>query len=144
MYVLDSSVWVSHFVVADVFHELSAGFVNSLVKQRPQLASPSLLLPELGGAVSRRSGNSRLADSIVALVQNLPYIHLVPLDERLAQNSASLAVRLELKGADAVYLALAQDVDVPLVTWDDEMLKRGSLVHTVHQPSDLFSGSVSP
>ena len=34
-----------------------------------------------------------------------------------------LAIRLRLRGADAVYVALAEQLGIPIVTWDGEMLK---------------------
>ena len=49
----------------------------------------------------------------------------------LAEPSASRQTRL-LRGADSVYVAVAEAYDAILVTWDVEMLERGSeLVKTM-------------
>jgi len=46
---------------------------------------------------------------------------------------------LPLKGSDAVYVALAQGLDVPLVTRDREQLARGSAVIQTITPEEMES-----
>ncbi|MCC6190190.1 MAG: hypothetical protein IT318_14255 [Anaerolineales bacterium] len=58
-------------------------------------------------------------------------------DRRLGKAAAQLAGSAGLRGADAVYAALAQHLAVPLVTWDQEIGQRlgaGLTVVTPPQP----------
>ena len=48
--------------------------------------------------------------------------------------AAQVAVDLHLRGADAVYVATAQRLSVPLVTWDREQLDRSSVVIEAYEP----------
>jgi len=48
----------------------------------------------------------------------------VPLDQTLAQRAAEIAIENRLRGADAVYAAVAEDFDAVLVSWDEEMRER--------------------
>lgn len=136
MYVVDASVWVGRFVPADVHYQLSRSWLGSRVGQGEVIVAPALLLPELAGAVARRTGSSDLAAGAVALVQRLPNVRLVPLDPALARLSAALAAELYLRGADAVYAALAQRLGLPLVTWDQEQQRRAVPDVTVLMPGD--------
>ena len=44
----------------------------------------------------------------------------VPLDQTLAQRAAEIAIENRLRGADAVYAAVAEDFDAVLISWDEE------------------------
>jgi predicted nucleic acid-binding protein len=46
------------------------------------------------------------------------------------------AVRLLLRGTDAVYVALAQQLKMPLVTWDLEQHDRSQSVITALTPEE--------
>jgi predicted nucleic acid-binding protein len=56
-------------------------------------------------------------------------------DESLAREAAELAARLRLRGADAVYVAVARKLDLPLVTWDAEQRERGGAAIVVRTPA---------
>ena len=89
--------------------------------------------------MARRTGSSDLANRVVALVQRLPNMRLVPVDPTLAQLSATLASQLHLRGADAVYAALAQRLGVPLLTWDQEQQGRARPRVRVLTPAEALS-----
>ena len=48
----------------------------------------------------------------------------ISLDLPLALRAAEIAIENRLRGADAVYVAVASDYDAILVSWDEEMLER--------------------
>ncbi len=56
----------------------------------------------------------------------LPVLHLVTLHRQLGISAAQLAADLHLRGADAVYVAIAEALSLPLVTWDREQLTRAA------------------
>jgi predicted nucleic acid-binding protein len=55
-------------------------------------------------------------------------------DHRLGRASAELAVRLRLRGADAVYVAVAAHLKIPLVTLDTEQRERAKGLIEVKTP----------
>jgi predicted nucleic acid-binding protein len=55
-------------------------------------------------------------------------------DHDLAQAAARLAADHALRGADAVYMALALELSLPLITLDNEQLTRSSGVITASKP----------
>jgi predicted nucleic acid-binding protein len=95
-----------------------------------------LLLPEIAGAVARRTGAPRLAQRAVEAVLRLPALRLVVVDDVLARRAAILAGRLRLRGADAVYIATAATLRQPLVTWDAEQRDQAARVIQVMVPEE--------
>ena len=57
------------------------------------------------------------------------------MDEYLARLSTRVAATLFLRGADAVYVAVAKRLNIPLVTWDKEQLTRGSPIIETLSPA---------
>ncbi len=56
--------------------------------------------------------------------ENLPGLRLVEMDNRLMSDAACLAAELGLGGTDSVYVALANQPDLPLVTFDADHRER--------------------
>jgi predicted nucleic acid-binding protein len=59
-------------------------------------------------------------------MKRLPVLRLLAVDDTLAEASARLAADLGLRGADAVYVALAARLSARLVTWDREQSRRSA------------------
>ena len=124
MYVVDASVWVGRFVPIDEHFLPSHEWLNKQIGLNQVLVSPSILLAEVGGAIARRTGNHRVAAQSVDSLAQLPNMSLVSIDAVLANLSAQIAVNGSLRGADSIYVALAHQLNLPLVTWDREQRDR--------------------
>ena len=126
--VVDASVWVARLVSQDVFYGPVKEWMSARVADDDQFLAPSLLLAEIGGAISRRTTPS-LALKAIEQVQNLPGLQLVEMDHSLLLESAQLAAKLGLRGADLTYVAVAARLDLPLATLDvDQAAKAGKRV----------------
>jgi predicted nucleic acid-binding protein len=53
--------------------------------------------------------------------------------------AAEIAIRQRLRGADAVYIAVAERMESTLVSWDQEMLERGQAIVTTARPDNLLA-----
>jgi predicted nucleic acid-binding protein len=132
--VVDASVWVSWAVSQDVHHQTSSCWLERSAAAGKFLVAPVLLLVEVAAAISRRTGEPRLAHLAVANLLRVPGLRLVPVDHRLGQEAARLAADLGLRGADAVYVAMARGLNIPLVTWDRDQQERAGKVIVVRTP----------
>ncbi len=132
--VIDASVWVSRLVPSDVHHSISRVWLESRAAAGDQFVAPTLALSEIAGAIARRTGRPRSAHDAVAVIARIPALRLVPVDRRLAQLAARLAADHSLRGVDAIYVALASVLSLPLVTLDQEQLTRAASIITAQQP----------
>jgi predicted nucleic acid-binding protein len=132
--VADASVWISYFHAPDALHAPTRAWFGAWLVQRNRVIAPALLLPEVGGGIARRSGQAVLGHRAVTMLRTRARIDIVDLDRALAEDAARLAVALGIRGADAVYVALAQRLSLPLVTWDQEQLTRGAAVVQTRTP----------
>jgi predicted nucleic acid-binding protein len=69
-----------------------------------------------------------------AIIEDFPCINLIPLDLALARKAAQIAITYKLRGADAVYVAVAEAFDATLISWDQEMLSRSASAVTTMTP----------
>jgi predicted nucleic acid-binding protein len=132
--IVDASVVVSHLVPHEAGHEASRRWLARHVVAGGLVIAPVLLLPQVAGAIARRTGNPRLARRAIDAVLRLPALRLLDLDETLARAAAAVAARLRARGADAVYIAAAAHLRLPLVTWDAEQRDRAAGIVEVLAP----------
>ncbi len=141
MYVVDASVWVSRFLPSDGFHQLSLRWLEGRAASGEIMVAPSLLLVEVAGAVARRTGNPQVGINAVRLVQNLPNSRLVPMNPPLVRLSIQRAASGRLRGADALYVALAHRLGLPLVTWDRQQRGQHGNGIIVLTPQEALTGT---
>lgn len=134
MTVVDASVWVSRLVPQDVHHAASRDWIEREMTGGRFVVAPALLLAEVAGAIARRTGQPQLASRAVERLEHLAGLRLVSVDAPLARSAARLAADLSLRGADAVYVAAARHLDLPLVTWDREQRERAGTLIEVRTP----------
>ena len=138
MYTIDASVHVSALSPAEASSTTSQAFLALIQRQQTSLFCPTLLLVEVAAAVGRAIGNADRAIELAIALRGWPNQTLVPLDEALAEHAVALSANTRLRGADAVYAAVAQQYGTTLVTLDRRQLERlPPLVRTVH-PGDAL------
>jgi predicted nucleic acid-binding protein len=133
--IVDASVWVAIFRDNDIHHGSSVSFLHAAVTTQQDLHVPNLALAEIASVFARQTGKARLATRTVHAVLALPRVQRHPLSDAPADRAASLAARCKLRGADAVYVALAEALDQPLITLDQEILDRSARVIGISTPS---------
>jgi predicted nucleic acid-binding protein len=121
---IDASVFVSAVRAEELYHTISRNFLRHLAEQGWHILCPTLLLPECAAAIARPTGNTELVNEAGSLIESLPGLHMVALELGLARRAAQIAILHRLRGADAVYAAVAEAFNATLITWDAEMLAR--------------------
>jgi predicted nucleic acid-binding protein len=139
MIVVDASVVVSVFVPQDVHHVESRQWFGDWVSDGQLIVAPHLMLAEVAGAIARRLGEPELGHQAVTYLRAVPELEIVDAIGPIAETSIAIADELRLRGADALYIAAAHHLGVPLVTWDREQHERAFQFVPVRCPSDLES-----
>ena len=133
--VVDASVWVSRLVESDEFHVPVKNWMNAQLEQDTTFVSPSLLLAEVGGVISRVTGKPELGLNAIQKIENLPDVRIVDMDKTLMDNASRTAAKYGVRGADSVYIAVASTLNIPLVTFDvDQRAKASKLVDVIEIP----------
>lgn len=134
MAVLDASVYVALLRASEPAYARCWDWVRLTRESGERLHAPALLLPEVAAAISRGSQKPLLARRVADLLSRSALIELVGVSSDLAGRAASIAADHRLRGSDAVYVALAEELSQPLVTLDRQQLERGSAVVTAREP----------
>lgn len=138
MIVVDTSVWVGTLIERDVHFAESAAWLDFCILRGVNIHFPSLVVPELAGVLAR-SGMlpSETAGEISKIVRHST-IRLHSLDLTNSLLAARVSAMTGLKGADAVFVALAAWLDLPLVTWDRQQRERGAAFCRTMTPAEAM------
>jgi len=86
--------------------------------------SPTLLLVEVAAAAARTLDDAPAARALARAVRELPAQTWVELGTELAEEAGELGAQHRLRGADAIYCAVARRHDAVLVSLDRQQLER--------------------
>jgi predicted nucleic acid-binding protein len=139
MTVLDASTWISHLVWEDEHHQETQAWLRSRPLTPEQFAAPSLLLVEVAGAVARRSGRPDTALRLVARLNATVALRLYPFDETRRDEYVRLAATLRMRAPDVLYVALALELGVPLISWDRQQRERAAPLVDVMTPAEALA-----
>jgi predicted nucleic acid-binding protein len=105
---------------------------------------PNLALAEVAGAISRTRNDPVRAEAFATTLGRLPNVTVVALDVALGHQARALAAQYDLRGADAVYAAVAQQAGCTLISLDHEHLTRLGSIVMVCTPAAVLAELISP
>lgn len=144
MYTIDASVWVNGFDRREPGHENSRQLLDLLGTQSAPIVVPNLVLVEVAAAISRTRQSPDQAYAFAIALNNLPNVTVVPLDDMIVHQALTLAAQHGLRGADAVYAAVAVQAGCTLITLDNEQHTRLVGVVKTYTPADLLVNPTFP
>jgi predicted nucleic acid-binding protein len=140
-YTVDASVHINALNAREQGSQESQAFLARVEDERLEAICPTLLVAEAAAALSRALGDPEQGLAFARAIRDLPNLRLVPLDEALADLAADLAARHRLRGADAVYAAVAVRHGAVLVTNDRQQLERLAGLLPVARPAQAIVDS---
>ncbi len=146
MFTIDASVWVNADSPSEPGHAASRSLLDALARARTPVVVPTLLPVEFAGVISRTRGQPELARAMAEAMLGLDFVRWIALDAQTARGALELAAARRLRGADAVYAAVAAAHGCVLVTLDQEQLTRLPPAVRTMTPEDALAmlGSVRP
>ena len=127
--VVDANVLVASFLQSDKFHQSARMYVQGLQSGEHVFHVPMFVMVEVVSAIWRRTQKQGMAfvtrtrrslqgwESSGRLV---PYL----LDERRMDLAMDAAIKYRLSGADSIVSSLADELDMPFVTFDSILQRR--------------------
>ncbi|MGH8751561.1 MAG: type II toxin-antitoxin system VapC family toxin [Burkholderiales bacterium] len=134
--IVDACVWLAAYLEREPRHTECAVFLRMTHEQGRGLAAPSLLLAEIAGALARQTRNPESVMFTLKAIETNPRLIIHPVTVELAQRAAAIAGACFLRGADAVYVALASQTRSVLITIDEEIIERAQKVAKILTPRD--------
>ena len=122
--VIDASVWISNIWSHDANHTAAQYWMEQHLNSGGSLISPVILAVEIAATVARVTQNPVAASHALSQLRSFSQLQLVPLDPTLVDDATRAAMNFGIRGADSFYVALAQQLAIPLVTFDHEQLTR--------------------
>ena len=133
MTVVDASVLVAYYYQDDTGHDAARDWFRARPRDRTSLRAPAIVLSEVSGAIARRAGRD-MGVLVQTQLMQPGFLDVHPIGPVLASRASGIAVRLRLKGCDAIYVALAEELGEELITLDAEQIRRGGQVVRVARP----------
>jgi predicted nucleic acid-binding protein len=123
---LDSSVLVSAFVEGDKFRPTALKVMKKVFLGEYHVTTSAIVPIEVCGAISRRAGADKAASVKRQLDkwENMNFINYIELDGKRRQEATELAVKLQLRGMDAIIVQAAKEKKTTLITFDDELAEK--------------------
>jgi predicted nucleic acid-binding protein len=139
MFTIDASVHLNALNPTEPGSADSQAFPERLHHDPRPIFSPTLLLVEVAGAVARGLDDVGQGIAMAHALRDVTRQVWVPLDGDLAEDALRLAAEHRLRGADAVYAAVARRCRTLLVTRDSQQTKRLPPVVPVSSPEEAFT-----
>lgn len=133
--VVDASLLTSWFLMQDVNYTKSDVWFSHYLAADGIVSIPEFALVELSASIVRQTQQPSLAKSIAVSLYRRPF-QVRSLDRGLVATSIDIAADLRLKAGDAIYVALAHQLGIPLVSWDKEQLQRASTLIETYTPDN--------
>ncbi|MCI0519284.1 MAG: type II toxin-antitoxin system VapC family toxin [Chloroflexi bacterium] len=139
MFTIDASIQLNALNPSEVGSAESQAFLDVLQQRQVLIFSPTPLLVEVAAAVGRVISPGQ-GVALALSLRRWPTQEWAALDHSLAEAAARLGATYRLRGADAVYAAVAERYKITLVTLDGQQLERLSTRLSVKRPVDILSG----
>lgn len=139
MYTLDANIFVRDLDTREPQHAECHALLDELQAQALPIVVPVLVLAEVAGTVSRTRRDPMAGRLGADLLRGIGNLSLIPIDNSLAQEAAELAADYALRGADAVYVAVARRHGCTLVSLDREQHERARAVVTTRTPAEALN-----
>ena len=137
-YTIDASVFVNAFNPHERGHDGSLQILSAIQQRGDPVIVPTLIVPEISAAVARATRDSAGALRYARATIALPHLTLVSVTTAVARQASDLAATHRLRGADAVYLAVARRYGTTIVSRDQEQRTRGAAVVACRTPEEAL------
>jgi predicted nucleic acid-binding protein len=138
MVVIDASVLIADLQPLEPHHADARALIQQLTRHRVRVCCPNLVLAEVVAGVARSTERLTVAQQALVTLRRRKRYEFVVVDESLIDRAALIAMRQQVRGCDAVYIALAEAKRIPLVTLDRQQKDRAPAGVTALAPVEML------
>ena len=125
MIVIDTSAWISATLPGDQHFPNTQPWLAHIRSSRTRFYVPAHFPAEVSGVLSRVRTEDRLLREAVEQIESSEQFVINPISIRQGLFAAEIARSARVRGSDAIFIALANELDVPMITWDRQQRERG-------------------
>ena len=123
--VVDSNVFIASLIEEDKFYKISIDFIEKM-NIKELIFHISMIIPiEVSCAIARRIG-AKEANESEEIIHNWikeKKVVVYELNEKRMVESQNYGTKYKLKGMDAIIVQLALELNLPLITFDNEIIE---------------------
>jgi len=134
MLCIDASVIISAVSPKEPYFSKSKDFLTQIRERNLKVFLPEIIIPEITSGLLRAIGDSKIAQELALSFRSVPNFSFVTVDSRLANLASWVICKTGLKSADAIYVALAYNYNLELITLDKEQFEKGKKLVIVRKP----------
>lgn len=134
--VVDASVWASRLMPQDANYGASSIWIDAYTDAGGHLVAPEFMTVEVSAALIRQTGQPAAVKQTINDLYKYSDLSIIPLDSLLVRQAANIATDLRLRAGDAIYVTLAHQLGIPLISWDKEQLQRGGNLVETYTPDN--------
>lgn len=126
--VVDSNVFIASLIEDDKFYKVSIGFIEKMNIEELTFHISMIIPIEVSCAIARRIGanEAKESDEIIHNWIKEKKVIAYELNEKRMNESQNYGAKYKLKGMDAIIVQLALELNLPLITFDNEIIERAS------------------
>jgi predicted nucleic acid-binding protein len=125
--IVDTSAWLAGVLATDVHFQETQPLMDRMRLGHIRLHVPAHFPAEVAGVLSRIGEPGQFIVEMIEIIGGDSLFTMHPISTRLGLLAADIARHARIRGSDAVFLALAAYLDLPLVSWDRQQRERGSV-----------------
>jgi predicted nucleic acid-binding protein len=137
--IVDASVLVAAALADEPRHKEALAFLRASVQENVRRLVPAIIAAEVKEPIARRTGRPALAAQFFATLRARPDLVVVSVDAALGEEAGEVACLQGIKGCDAVYIALARLLGIPLITLDTAQQDRAPADVEVFSPEQALA-----
>lgn len=122
--VIDASVWVSAADGSDGLSEVSRSFLSLVVQMEVPIALPEYAELEIACAMARRLRDAGQGRRLTGRMLESPLVTTHASNRAMLRKAVKVGARRFLRSGEALYAALAEELECEVVAWDGELVQR--------------------
>ena len=124
MYVIDASIHVACARPQEPNHREARMLLANIATEGHPVYLPEIVLAEVAAVISRGTGRIQVVERLAATLRRIPHFVYVSVDATLGDRATQISGKFQIRGCDAVYVALALERGATLITLDRQQRKR--------------------
>lgn len=122
----------------DVHHTDTLPFLHLAEARLTRFVVPAHFLAEIAGVLARIGEQEEIIEREIRSIDMSGRFLVTPISVGHGLLAAEIARAAKIRGSDAIFVALARRLDLPLVTWDRQQRERGASFCRTMTPAEAM------